>query len=52
MLSIGLHLRLIVRPGRMPGLETVLAHAARTPGLWVARRRDIAAHWLARGATP
>lgn len=50
MLSIGLHLRIIARPGRMPGLEAVLAHAARTPGIWVARRRDIAAQWLARAA--
>ncbi|WP_223880808.1 polysaccharide deacetylase family protein [Roseococcus microcysteis] len=48
MLSIGLHLRIIGRPGRMAGLEAVLAHVARTPGIWVARRRDIAAHWLAR----
>jgi peptidoglycan/xylan/chitin deacetylase (PgdA/CDA1 family) len=49
MLSIGLHLRLIARPARMPGLDAVLAHAARTPGLWVARRRDIAAHWRSLG---
>lgn len=47
MLSIGLHLRIIGRPARMPGLEAVLEHVARTPGIWVARRRDIAAHWLA-----
>jgi allantoinase len=47
MLSIGLHLRIIGRPARMAGLEAVLAHAARTPGIWIARRRDIAAHWLA-----
>jgi peptidoglycan/xylan/chitin deacetylase (PgdA/CDA1 family) len=46
MLSIGLHLRIIGRPARMAGLEAVLAHAARLPGVWVARRRDIAAHWL------
>ncbi|QYU69527.1 polysaccharide deacetylase family protein [Leptolyngbya sp. 15MV] len=46
MLSIGLHLRIIGRPARMPGLEAVLEHVARTPGIWVARRQDIAAHWL------
>jgi peptidoglycan/xylan/chitin deacetylase (PgdA/CDA1 family) len=46
MLSIGLHLRIIGRPARMRGLEAVLEHVARTPGIWVARRRDIAAHWL------
>ena len=47
MLSIGLHLRIIGRPARMRGLEAILEHVARTPGIWVARRRDIAAHWLA-----
>ena len=46
MLSIGLHLRIIGRPARMAGLEQVLAHVARQQGIWVARRRDIAAHWL------
>ena len=47
MLSIGLHLRIIGRPARMPGLEAILEHVARTQGIWVARRRDIALHWLA-----
>ena len=47
MLSIGLHLRIIGRPARMRGLEMVLEHLARTPGVWIARRRDIARHWLA-----
>lgn len=46
MLSIGLHLRIIGRPARMRGLEQILEHVARTPGIWVARRRDIALHWL------
>jgi hypothetical protein len=32
----------------MAGLAAVLEHAARTPGIWVARRRDIAAHWLSQ----
>jgi peptidoglycan/xylan/chitin deacetylase (PgdA/CDA1 family) len=48
MLSIGLHLRIIGRPARMRGLEAVLEHVARTPGIWVARRRDIAAAYLAQ----
>jgi peptidoglycan/xylan/chitin deacetylase (PgdA/CDA1 family) len=52
MLSIGLHLRIIGRPGRMPGLAAVLDHVSRTPGIWVARRRDIAAHWLALHGAP
>lgn len=46
MLSVGLHLRMIGRPGRMGALERILRHAAETPGVWVARRADIARHWL------
>jgi peptidoglycan/xylan/chitin deacetylase (PgdA/CDA1 family) len=46
MLSIGLHLRVIARPARMPGLEAVLRHIAADPRIWVARRREIAAHIL------
>ncbi|OWU84314.1 chitin deacetylase [Oceanicola sp. 22II-s10i] len=45
MMSIGLHLRIIGRPGRIAGLETVLAHIAGHEGVWIAPRRDIAAHW-------
>lgn len=52
MLSIGLHLRIIGRPARMPGLWAVLEHAARAPGVWVARRRDIARHWLSLQFVP
>jgi allantoinase len=46
MLSIGLHLRIIGRPGRIGGLERFLAHAASRPGVWFARRDAIARHWL------
>ena len=47
MLSIGLHLRIIGRPGRIGALDAILARVARDPRIWVARRRDIAAHVLA-----
>jgi allantoinase len=46
MLSVGLHLRIIGRPGRIGGLERFLAHAASKPGAWFARRDEIALHWL------
>ncbi|WP_211882369.1 polysaccharide deacetylase family protein [Plastoroseomonas hellenica] len=46
MLSIGLHLRFIGRPARIGGLEAILEHIANRPEIWVARRRDIAEHWL------
>ena len=48
MLSVGLHLRLIGRPGRIGGLEALLAHMATQPGVWFATRRQIAECWLAR----
>lgn len=49
MMSIGLHLRTIGRPARIAGLEQVLEHVARAgDAAWVARRRDIAQHWLNR----
>jgi peptidoglycan/xylan/chitin deacetylase (PgdA/CDA1 family) len=48
MMSIGLHLRIIGRPARIGGLETVLAHIAAKPGVWIAPRRDIARHWAAQ----
>lgn len=47
MMSIGLHLRIIGRPGRIAGLEDVLAHIAGQPDVWIAPRREIAAHWKA-----
>jgi peptidoglycan/xylan/chitin deacetylase (PgdA/CDA1 family) len=48
MMSIGLHLRMIGRPGRIAGLERVLAHMRRRGGVWFARRDAIARHWIAR----
>lgn len=45
MMSIGLHTRIIGRPARIGGLETVLAHIAAHDDVWIAPRRDIAACW-------
>ena len=47
MMSIGLHCRLIGRPGRIMGLARFLDHAAGHDGVWFARRIDIARHWAA-----
>ena len=47
MLSIGLHLRMIGRPARIGGLETILRHMHERGGAWIARRDAIARHWLA-----
>ena len=46
MLSIGLHTRIIGRPGRIGGLEQVLRHIAEKGRAWFARREDIARYWL------
>lgn len=47
MMSVGLHCRLIGRPGRVIGLRRFLDHISRHTGVWVTRRVDIARHWIA-----
>lgn len=45
MMSLGLHLRIIGRPGRIGALEKFLKYASQKPGVWFARRIDIAKHF-------
>lgn len=45
MLSIGLHCRLIGRPGRAMALKRVLEHMQAHEGVWFATREQIAEHW-------
>jgi peptidoglycan/xylan/chitin deacetylase (PgdA/CDA1 family) len=45
MLSIGMHCRLLGRPGRMAGLIRFLDHLEKHDRVWVCRRIDIARHW-------
>lgn len=52
MMSVGLHLRIIGRPGRIGGLERFLAYAASRPGVWFARRDAIAHAWRAGTGLP
>ncbi len=47
MLSIGLHARLIGRPGRIASLERFLDYIGAHDKVWVCRRADIARHWMA-----
>ena len=47
MFSIGLHNRLIGRPGKMAGLKRFLDYAMAHDGVWFATRGQIAAHWAA-----
>ncbi|SIQ89554.1 allantoinase PuuE [Pseudacidovorax sp. RU35E] len=45
MLSIGMHCRLLGRPGRITALQRFLDHIGRHDKVWVCRRVDIARHW-------
>jgi urate oxidase len=48
MMSVGLHCRLVGRPGRAAGLARFLDYIGGFERVWVARRADIARHWLAQ----
>ena len=48
MLSIGLHCRLVGRPGRFRALQRFLDHVEKHDRVWVCRRIDIARHWIDR----
>ncbi|MBL8458013.1 MAG: allantoinase PuuE [Zoogloea sp.] len=54
MLSVGMHCRLLGRPGRFRALQRFLDHLEQHDRVWVCRRVDIARHWIARhpGPTP
>jgi allantoinase len=45
MLSIGMHCRLLGRPGRMKALQQFLDYVQRHSHVWICRRLDIARHW-------
>jgi allantoinase len=45
MLSIGMHCRLLGRPGRIVALQKFLDHVQQHDRVWICRRIDIARHW-------
>ena len=45
MLSVGMHCRLLGRPGRIVALQRFLDHVAQFDQVWICRRIDIAEHW-------
>ncbi|HYB43626.1 MAG TPA: allantoinase PuuE [Candidatus Methylomirabilis sp.] len=47
MMSVGLHMRLVGRPGRFAALRRFLDHVQKHPDVWICRRVDIARHWIA-----
>ena len=48
MMSVGLHCRLVGRPGRAAALARFLDHVMAHDKVWVCRRLDIARHWHAQ----
>ena len=47
MMSVGLHCRLVGRPGRLAALARFIKHTRRFDDVWYGRRIDIARHWQA-----
>jgi allantoinase len=45
IMNVGLHCRLVGRPGRIDGLRRFLAHLDGRDDIWVCRREDIARYW-------
>jgi putative urate catabolism protein len=47
MMSVGLHCRIVGRPGRARALDRFLAHVRERGAVWVTTRAEIAQHWRA-----
>jgi len=45
MMSVGMHCRLLGRPGRIGALQRFLDYIQQHDKVWVCRRMDIAQHW-------
>ncbi len=45
MMSVGMHCRLLGRPGRIVALQKFMDHIERHDRVWVCRRIDVARHW-------
>jgi peptidoglycan/xylan/chitin deacetylase (PgdA/CDA1 family) len=44
-MSVGLHCRIVGRPGRARALDRFLVHMKKREDVWVATRAEIARHW-------
>jgi len=47
MMTVGLHGRIIARPGRLGALARLLDHIQKHEGVWLCSRERIARHWIA-----
>lgn len=52
MLTVGLHARLLGRPGRIGALHRIFDYVLSHEHVWITRRDDIARHWAARHPDP
>ena len=52
MMSVGLHQRIIGRPGRIGGLERLLHHMRARGDVWFATRAEIAHAWRGMNGLP
>ena len=52
MMSVGVHLRIIGRPGRIGQFRAFIEHAGRHPGVWFATRKEIADCYAAQVPPP
>ena len=50
MMNVGLHCRIIGKPGRAASLARFLEYVASKPDVWICRRADIANHWYQQHA--
>ena len=46
MMNVGLHCRMIGKPGRIAGLTKFLDYVMERDKVWIARRNEIAEHWI------
>jgi putative urate catabolism protein len=46
MMSVGLHCRLIGRPGRIQSLKKFLDYVLKFDDIWICKREEIAKHWI------
>ncbi|MBC6402780.1 MAG: polysaccharide deacetylase family protein [Hyphomonadaceae bacterium] len=52
MMSLGLHLRIVGRPGRIGALRDFLTYVSSRDDVWIARREDIARHFAGQIPAP
>ena len=46
MMSVGLHCRIIGKPGRIQALKKFLDYIKKHKNVWICKRVDIAKHWI------